>query len=1104
MSTLFFICLACTATAQGPANSRKMLLQERNDSARVHLLIELGSHYLYKPGEVPQDLDSAMYFILSAEELSSKLRMSEQHDFCGALKGNLYLERRDIPSAIKTAERLSPPNQITVLFNTAFHYLYRPGEFDYDLDSAVIYGKQTMAVAKKHNLQEEYDNACNIVTKAYFEGNRLTSALSYVKQLEGVPRAEALHMLGWIYYAKPGTVKTDIDTAFLYTRQAVQLCRQLGLKEPLERNLSQLANIHCKAKQYTEAGNILPELNGGRKADVLARMAGYYLNKSMHDSAYHTAREALDIYKAEQGKDGIITCNRILAALEMKKENTDKQVQGLAGMARYQKLMKLGKEYQSGFPVFDPGRLQVADLYFTEAIAIAESAAQEDTSLRNARREKGRTAFMMNDVPGGMNIFWEVITGLRSRNDKHEEAVTWMLIGNTIRRTRHNYPAIINAYLQSATLAAITKDKNLEINATLRYAYQLAEDTQPELSEKALLQLQEKYPDAVNPLAYRLHSYLSAIYRSRGNLNLALDHSLKSIRLLEKTGNLTGIHLLYEKAGDIYSNLGQPLKSIAWYRRALDAVHHNPPEDFDYIVTGKLVEEMVKVGKTKEGLAVLLQLYKQFPPQTYYAKIGIHNALATCYNILGQHHLAETYYLANTYDLERTRISDQTYTDIQYNIGKFYLERGQYLRADYHLKRSLRYTQDATAVASAKDVHLLLFRSDSARGDYISAIRHYQQYKAFNDSIFNTHTSRQIQELQIQYETEKKDQTLMLKEKDLLLREQDILLLTRQGMLRETRLEQALLKRRQAEIEAERKDQDLKLKEQNIQLLTKQSLLQQSRLQQEQMLRKVTYGGVSLLLVIVGLLYYGYQIKRRSNRRLEAQQKEINQQNISLQHLVSEKEWLLKEIHHRVKNNLQIVMSLLNSQSAYLQNDAALNAIRHSQHRVQAISLIHKKLYQSDDVGMVAMPLYIHELTEYLKDCFDTSQNILFDLQVADIKMDVSQAVPLGLILNEAITNSIKYAFPGKRDGAISIKLEKHAGGRTLLTIADNGVGLPPDFDHLQCSSLGMSLMQGLTEDLGGRFSIRNRAGASISIAFDHEHEQHSVLNFAKAEKAQV
>lgn len=1102
LSTVFFICLAYAATAQSAADLRKNLAQERNDSMRVRVLMQLGSHYLYKPGEAQPDLDSASYFISSAETLSARLGMIPQRDSCRLMKGNLYLERKQGPPAVRMVQHLPPPMQVELLINTAFHYVYRPGEFGYDLDSAVLYGRQAMALAKKQGMRQQYDDACNLITKAYFEGGNLINELSYVNQLEGGPKAQALHVLAYIYYSRPGELKTDLDTASRYIRQSIAMTRQLGLKKLEEHNLYVLSHIYCEAKQFDEAAKIVPALHGTWKADLLYKMAGYYLTRGWHDSAYRASTEALVIYQAEQSKEGIAASNRVLTALDMKKEYTDKQTLGLAGMARYRKLMALGREYQSGFPVFDQGRLQVAELYFTEAADIAERGGQ-DTCFRNARRELGRTAFLMGDVAGGMRIFGEVIAELRKKNDTHEEALTWTTIGNTLRRQRMYYGTIANAYLQSATAAAGTKNKNLEITATLQYAEFLAEDARPELSEKVLLQLQEKFPDAVNPFAHILHSRLSSIYRNRGNLNMALDHSLKSIRLLEGTGNLADIHVLYEKAGDIYSNLGQPVKSIAWYRRALDAANHSPLMDFDYITTGKMVEEMVKTGAAKDALANVLQLYRQSPPQSFYPKVSIRNALATCYNSLGQYDLAEKYYLENAYDVERYRISDKTYTAIHYNIGKFYLEKGQYMRADYHLKKSLRYTPDVASVASIKDVHLLLFRSDSARGDYLSAIRHYQQYKSFNDSIFNNLTSRQIQELQIQYETEKKDQALVLKEKDLLLREQDILLLTRQGMLRETRLEQALLKRRQAEIEAERKDQDLKLKEQNIQLLTKQSQLQQSRLQQERILRKVTYGGVSLLLVIVGLLYYGYQMKRRSNKRLEAQQKEINQQNVSLQHLVSEKEWLLKEIHHRVKNNLQIVMSLLNSQSAYLQNDAALNAIRHSQHRVQAISLIHKKLYQSDDVAMIDMPPYIHELTEYLMDCFDASQNIRFDLQVANVKMDVSQAVPLGLILNEAITNSIKYAFPGKRDGAISIRLEKHPDGRTVLTIADNGVGLPPDFDHLQCSSLGMSLMQGLSEDLGGRFSIRNRQGACISIAFDHD-DEHPVLAFSTTEQVQA
>ncbi|HJY13883.1 MAG TPA: sensor histidine kinase, partial [Flavobacterium sp.] len=149
----------------------------------------------------------------------------------------------------------------------------------------------------------------------------------------------------------------------------------------------------------------------------------------------------------------------------------------------------------------------------------------------------------------------------------------------------------------------------------------------------------------------------------------------------------------------------------------------------------------------------------------------------------------------------------------------------------------------------------------------------------------------------------------------------------------------------------------------------------------------------------------------------------------------------MKEIHHRVKNNLQTVISLLNSQSAYLDNDMALSAIKNSQHRIHSMSLIHQKLYNAENISTINMPNYIKELVEYLKESFNTGQRIRFEINVAPLELDVAQAVPLGLILNEAITNSIKYAFPDDRNGMVYIKLESTADKRYLLAISDNGIG---------------------------------------------------------------
>jgi two-component sensor histidine kinase len=170
----------------------------------------------------------------------------------------------------------------------------------------------------------------------------------------------------------------------------------------------------------------------------------------------------------------------------------------------------------------------------------------------------------------------------------------------------------------------------------------------------------------------------------------------------------------------------------------------------------------------------------------------------------------------------------------------------------------------------------------------------------------------------------------------------------------------------------------------------------------------------------------------------------IKNKNGQLQHLLTEKDWLVKEIHHRVKNNLQIVMSLLNSQSAYIDNELALTAIHDSQHRVHAMSLIHQKLYGLENVSSIDMSVYIRELVTYLADSFNTGQRIHFELKLEPLEMDVSQAVPLGLILNEAITNSFKYGFPDGRSGVMSILLGMSTPDHYSLIISDNGIGMPP------------------------------------------------------------
>jgi two-component sensor histidine kinase len=200
-----------------------------------------------------------------------------------------------------------------------------------------------------------------------------------------------------------------------------------------------------------------------------------------------------------------------------------------------------------------------------------------------------------------------------------------------------------------------------------------------------------------------------------------------------------------------------------------------------------------------------------------------------------------------------------------------------------------------------------------------------------------------------------------------------------------------------------------------------------------------------------------------------------------LEHLLTEKEYLLKEVHHRVKNNLQIIISLLESQSTLQQQDPlfTLGSLRH---RVYAMSLIHQKLYNFDNPHKLNILEYINDLVVYLQDSFDTGSHISFVLEIVPVELDVSQAIPIGLIISEAITNSVKYAFPGEGIGVISIKTELIDSEHLKLTISDNGIGLPGDFDSKRSRSLGIKLIRGLSADMDAKLLIESKNGTSITL----------------------
>ena len=209
--------------------------------------------------------------------------------------------------------------------------------------------------------------------------------------------------------------------------------------------------------------------------------------------------------------------------------------------------------------------------------------------------------------------------------------------------------------------------------------------------------------------------------------------------------------------------------------------------------------------------------------------------------------------------------------------------------------------------------------------------------------------------------------------------------------------------------------------------------------------------------------------------------------------MLEDKEWLLKEVHHRVKNNLQIVISLLNTQSRFLNSQEAINAIQESRHRMQAMSLIHQKLYQGESSACVNMNSYIQELSEYLDASLNANKKIRFTIQFRDVELDIVQAIPVGLILNELITNAIKYAFPGKDAGSIQIIMHPQSEEQILLQINDDGIGLHSDFDMNKTDSMGMRLIRGLVRQINGSIHFFTERGVHVHIKFKADNKLKSM-----------
>jgi PAS domain S-box-containing protein len=205
----------------------------------------------------------------------------------------------------------------------------------------------------------------------------------------------------------------------------------------------------------------------------------------------------------------------------------------------------------------------------------------------------------------------------------------------------------------------------------------------------------------------------------------------------------------------------------------------------------------------------------------------------------------------------------------------------------------------------------------------------------------------------------------------------------------------------------------------------------------------------------------------------------------SIRASLREKEVLLKEIHHRVKNNLQVVSSLLGLQSRTLEDAPIRRMFQESQNRVYSMALVHESLYQSENLSEIDFPAYIGQLASYLVRSYGVDpRRIQISNTIDDLRLTMDNAIPCGLIINELVSNSLKYAFPGDRTGRVDIRMQQDESHQIRLQVSDDGVGLPEGIGFSSTKSLGLRLVRTLADQLGASIEMERGGGARIILTF--------------------
>jgi len=546
-------------------------------------------------------------------------------------------------------------------------------------------------------------------------------------------------------------------------------------------------------------------------------------------------------------------------------------------------------------------------------------------------------------------------------------------------------------------------------------------------STKIFIELKENLQMANN------YAEMGVVFSKKGNFPEALSNLIKALKGYEKAGDELSV-------GYTYINIGISYKQRKDYKMALD-YYHKGLKIFKKLNTvdarfgiagtysniGNIYLAQGKYEKSLETLHISLKLAEEFENPYHFAEN--YQSIGENHMKLGKYDIAlESYAKAIDYLNE---INDNAgIANSHINMGYCYFKKGDTNKALSNINSGLAVAKASGLLQWQKNAYQYLAEIYTSQSNYKLGYENQVLFKKINDSLFNAEKDKKITQMQMQYDFDKI----------------------------------------QDEAEQIQKEKILKLN------------------QETDKQKAIKYIVMIAFLCMSGLtfgIFFNLKKNQRQKAIIAEQKETVEKQNEVIQQSLTEKETLLREIHHRVKNNLQIISSLLNIQSQHIVDENVLSSIQEGQSRVQAMSLIHQNLYQSEHLSNVDIENYLRELVVYLSEIFvGDDKSIEVEVEASKIQFDIDTAIPLGLIVNELVSNAYKYAFDKRDAGKIKIRIKAINDVDYELDVNDDGNGLPADFDPKKSKSLGLKLVNILSRQLRGNMHFNSDSGTSFIIQF--------------------